>query len=145
MSSRKKAEKRLVGEQKQLDKNPVPGVSVGPKDNNLMEWNAFIFGDVNSPFEGELFELQLSFTNFYPLEAPKVKFLTKIDHPKVGEDGTVHLDILSDTWSPTYHIGEILTSIKALLSNSGSESKVYQETTAAPQVNETQTIFFYFI
>ncbi len=54
----------------------------------------------------------------YPLEAPRVHFLDKIDHPRVGADGKICLGILQDEWSPAYHLSGVLVSIRALMSSS---------------------------
>ena len=138
MSGSQKVEKRLIAERKQLEKHPISGISAAPKDNNLMEWEALIFDveDANSPFKNKFLELRLLFTNDYPLRAPTVKFVTKMYHPNVDQDGTVHLDILSDKWSPTQYIGKILTTIKSLLSNPDLTSPINRDAAVLYRVNK---------
>ena len=44
-----------------------------------------------------------------------MKFITKIFHPNVYNDGKICLDILQNQWSPIYDISAILTSIQIFL------------------------------
>lgn len=43
-----------------------------------------------------------------------MRFLSKIFHPNVYNDGKICLDILQNQWSPIYDIAAILTSSKSL-------------------------------
>lgn len=63
-----------------------------PSENNIMLWNAVIFGPAETPFEDGLFfaialmflgifKLVIEFTEEYPNKAPKVRFISKIFHP----------------------------------------------------------------
>ena len=51
----------------------LPGVSGAPSDNNIMLWNAVIFGPSDTPFEDGTFRLSMEFSEDYPNKAPTVK------------------------------------------------------------------------
>ena len=100
---------------RRLQNERSDSIAGAPDDNNIMSWNAVIFGPAETPWEGGTFKLQLEFSEEYPNKPPKVKFLSKIFHPNVYADGSICLDILQNMWTPIYDITAILTSIQSLL------------------------------
>ncbi|KAF9235904.1 putative UBC11 protein [Melanogaster broomeanus] len=81
-----------------LNPDPPSGVSGSPCPDNIMIWNAVIFGPSDTPFEdGTMF------------------------HPNVYANGELCLDILQNRWSPTYDVAAILTSIPELAARSKSK------------------------
>lgn len=119
---------------KRLQDDPPSGVSGAPTDNNIMIWNAVIFGPHDTPFEDGTFKLTLEFTEEYPNKPPTVRFVSKMFHPNVYADGSICLDILQNRWSPTYDVSAILTSIQSLLDEPNPQSpanalaaQLYQE------------------
>ena len=52
-------------------------------DNNIMLWNAVIFGPHDTPFEDGTFKLTIEFTEEYPNKPPTVRFVSKMFHPNV--------------------------------------------------------------
>ncbi|KHN74886.1 Ubiquitin-conjugating enzyme E2 1 [Toxocara canis] len=114
--------------------DPPAGVSGAPTEDNILMWEAIIFGPQDTPFEDGTFKLTLEFTEEYPNKPPTVKFISKMFHPNVYADGSICLDILQNRWSPTYDVAAILTSIQSLLDepnpNSPANSlaaQLYQE------------------
>nr|CAG4652279.1 EOG090X0GZZ [Triops cancriformis] len=106
------ARRRLMRDFKRLQEDPPAGVSGAPTDNNIMIWNAVIFGPHDTPFEDGTFKLTIEFTEEYPNKPPTVRFVSKMFHPNVYADGGICLDILQNRWSPTYDVSAILTSIQ---------------------------------
>ena len=86
-----------------------------PLTENLMEWEAVILGPEETMWEGGVFKLKLVFSEEYPYKAPDVRFVNKIFHPNVYNDGTICIDILQHHWSPVYDVSAILTSLQSLL------------------------------
>ena len=112
---------------KRLQKDAPIGIQAAPLDNNVMAWQAVIFGPDDTPWEGGTFKLLMEFTEEYPNKPPAVRFLSHIFHPNVYGDGKICLDILQNQWSPIYDIAAILTSIQSLLSDPNPASPANSE------------------
>lgn len=76
-----------------------------------------IEGPQQSPYENGVFNLELFLPDDYPMEAPKVRFLTKIYHPNIDKLGRICLDVLKTNWSPALQIRTVLLSVQALLAS----------------------------
>ncbi|KAG2178064.1 hypothetical protein INT43_003317 [Umbelopsis isabellina] len=125
--------RRLMRDFKRLQKDPPAGISGAPCPDNIMLWNAVIFGPgllfdiAETPFEDGTFKLVLQFDETYPNKPPSVKFVSKMFHPNVYANGELCLDILQNRWSPTYDVAAILTSIQSLLHDPNPNSPANAE------------------
>eukprot|EP00826_Nyctotherus_ovalis_P001744 TRINITY_DN10304_c0_g1_i2.p1 TRINITY_DN10304_c0_g1~~TRINITY_DN10304_c0_g1_i2.p1 ORF type:complete len:153 (-),score=41.92 TRINITY_DN10304_c0_g1_i2:101-559(-) len=132
------ARRKLVRDLKKMEADPpASGVTAAPNENNIMLWQAIIFGPDDTLWEGGVFKLIMEFSEDYPNKAPSVRFLTKLFHPNIYNDGKICLDILQNQWSPIYDMAAILTSIQSLLTDpnpnspaNGEAAKLYQENQA---------------
>ena len=108
--------KRLLKELGQIKLNPPVNCSAGPRnDDNLTIWDATIIGPTDTPYERGVFILEIKFPPDYPFRPPNVKFITKVFHPNISQDGNICLDILKNNWSPALTIEKLLLSICSLL------------------------------
>tara|TARA_B100000902_G_C27086689_1_gene801697 strand:- start:252 stop:746 length:495 start_codon:yes stop_codon:yes gene_type:complete len=118
-----------------INKNPIDGFSVGLVNDNIFHWKGTLIGPRDSLFDGGIFNVEMSFPDNFPLYPPKFKFITKIFHPNIYEDGTVCISILhppgddkygyedaSDRWRPVHTIESIVISIISLLNSPNIES-----------------------
>ncbi|KAH7826595.1 putative Ubiquitin-conjugating enzyme E2 2 [Monocercomonoides exilis] len=119
--------RRLMRDFKNLQQDPPSGITGAPKEDDMMFWNAVIFGPDDTPWEGGTFKLTMQFSEEYPNKPPVVKFVTKIFHPNVYTDGSICLDILQKQWSPIYDVTAILTSIQSLLTDPNPASPANSE------------------
>ncbi|KAJ2808339.1 Ubiquitin-conjugating enzyme E2 2 [Coemansia helicoidea] len=119
--------RRLMRDFKRLQNDPTEGISGAPCPDNIMVWNAVIFGPADTPFEDGTFKLSLTFDESYPNKPPLVKFISRMFHPNVYTNGELCLDILQNRWSPTYDVSAILTSIQSLLHDPNSTSPANAE------------------
>eukprot|EP00349_Pseudokeronopsis_sp_Brazil_P009151 CAMPEP_0202956256 /NCGR_PEP_ID=MMETSP1396-20130829/770_1 /ASSEMBLY_ACC=CAM_ASM_000872 /TAXON_ID= /ORGANISM="Pseudokeronopsis sp., Strain Brazil" /LENGTH=154 /DNA_ID=CAMNT_0049673187 /DNA_START=12 /DNA_END=476 /DNA_ORIENTATION=+ len=125
------AERRLLKDLKKLELDAQnaesSGITATPDEDSLFRWTAIIFGPEETIWEGGIFKLVLEFAEDYPNRPPKVKFLTKMFHPNIYNDGSICLDILQNMWSPVYDISSILTSIQSLLCDPNTKSPANNE------------------
>ncbi|XP_015731368.1 ubiquitin-conjugating enzyme E2 B isoform X1 [Coturnix japonica] len=121
-----------------LQEDPPVGVSGAPSENNIMQWNAVIFGPEGTPFEDGTFKLVIEFSEEYPNKPPTVRFVSKMFHPNVYADGSICLDILQNRWSPTYDVSSILTSIQSLLDEPNPNSPANSQAAQLYQENKRE-------
>lgn len=106
---------RLKNELKELETNPPTNCSANMVSDDIYHWQATILGPEGSPYENGVFYLQILFPQDYPFKPPKVKFITKIYHCNINNNGNICLDILKEQWSPALTISKILLSICSLM------------------------------
>jgi len=116
-------------------KEPVDGVSIGFKDDDIYRWDVTLMGPKDSPYEGGIFKCKMEFPENFPLYPPTFIFDTKIYHPNVYNDGKVCISILhppgddkwgyekaEERWRPVHSVNSIILSIISLLSGPNDES-----------------------
>ncbi|TIA70152.1 hypothetical protein E3P89_02550 [Wallemia ichthyophaga] len=80
-----------------------------------------------SPYDGGVFFLNITFPTDYPFKPPKVSFQTKIYHPNINSNGSICLDILKDQWSPALTISKVLLSICSMLTDPNADDPLSPE------------------
>ena len=68
------ARRRLLRDFKKLQDDKPDGLTASPMEDNIMKWEAIIFGPEDTPWEAGIFFLTLDFTEDYPNKPPSVKF-----------------------------------------------------------------------
>jgi ubiquitin-conjugating enzyme E2 A len=107
---------RLLSDLKAISQEPPDGCSASPQsEDNLYVWSATVFGPDETPWEGGVFSLRITFGEQYPEKPPRVRFTSEMFHPNVYSDGTLCMDIIQDAWSPCHSVCTLLTSIQSLL------------------------------
>jgi len=126
---------RILKELAEINLDPPPGCSAGPKTDDVYLWGASILGPEGTPYAGGVFFLDITFPEDFPYSPPKVslffsnssdlwltvgqqiKFRTRIYHCNINRKGEICLDILKDNWSPALTVSQVLLSIGALLAD----------------------------
>jgi len=75
-------------------------VTVEAKNEQKSIWNITFTGAQGTPHEGGKFVMVADMTDNYPFKAPKCKFLTKIYHPNVTDEGDICKAVYEDDWKP---------------------------------------------
>jgi len=132
------AQRRLMNDLKAIQKEQT--LVAAPRDDNIMIWEAVVPGPDDTPWEGGLFNLVLTFTDEYPNQPPRVKFTTPgVFHPNVYTNGDICLDILKSQWSPAYDVRMLLLSIQSLLAEPNPASAANAE--AAELITSNRTAY----
>eukprot|EP00179_Madagascaria_erythrocladioides_P019236 CAMPEP_0198333140 /NCGR_PEP_ID=MMETSP1450-20131203/18758_1 /TAXON_ID=753684 ORGANISM="Madagascaria erythrocladiodes, Strain CCMP3234" /NCGR_SAMPLE_ID=MMETSP1450 /ASSEMBLY_ACC=CAM_ASM_001115 /LENGTH=357 /DNA_ID=CAMNT_0044037645 /DNA_START=55 /DNA_END=1124 /DNA_ORIENTATION=- len=97
-------------------------------DDDLRNWLVYIEGAKGTMYEGGVFKLRMTFPETYPMEPPKLVFLSEFWHPNVYTDGTVCMSILhkpgndpmsgerpEERWLPTQTVNTVLLSLISML------------------------------
>uniref|UniRef100_UPI00038C0566 ubiquitin-conjugating enzyme E2 R2-like n=1 Tax=Ictidomys tridecemlineatus TaxID=43179 RepID=UPI00038C0566 len=116
------SQKALMLQLKSLQEEPVD-------ESDLYNWEVAIFGPPNTLYEGGYFKAHIKFPIDYPYSPPTFRFLTKMWHPNIYENGDVCPWILhppvddpqsgelpSERRNPTQNVRTILLSGISLLS-----------------------------
>merc|ERR1711966_534112 len=128
--------KRIEKETQKLSAEPPPGVQAEPDKENYRYFHILMAGPEGTPYQGGTYKLELFLPEGYPMEPPKVRFLTKIYHPNIDKLGRICLDVLKDKWSPALQIRTVLISIQALLSAPNPDDPLSEKVAAAWKEDE---------
>lgn len=113
---------RLMKDYKKIEKEEIDGINACPEENNIYKWDGYIIGPDETPWENGVFKITMEFPVEYPSKPPNIKFISKIFHPNVYNDGRICLDILDKNWSPVYDVCSILISLRSLLTDPNENS-----------------------
>lgn len=125
---------------RKLQQDLPESICASPVDSDIFQWQAVILGPDNTEWEGGIFTLSLAFPEDYPNKPPRVKFLSRIFHPNVYQDGSICLDILQNEWSPVFDVHGILISIQSLLTDPNNKSPANNEAATLYLENRTEYI-----
>ncbi|RCN40527.1 ubiquitin--protein ligase [Ancylostoma caninum] len=125
----------LAMELKNIESQPLEGFTISASDDNLFVWTVGIYGPPNTLYQGGYFKAVIRFPPNYPYSPPSMKFLTKVWHPNVYENGDLCISILHppvddphsgelpcERWNPTQSVRTILLSVISLLNEPNTSS-----------------------
>mmetsp|Transcript_24348 Transcript_24348/g.56722 ORF Transcript_24348/g.56722 Transcript_24348/m.56722 type:complete len:148 (+) Transcript_24348:2-445(+) len=119
--------RRIKKELEDLAREPPANCSAGPVGDDMFHWQATIVGPSESPYEGGVFNLTITFPTDYPFKPPTVRFTTKVYHPNINASGGICVDILKTEWSPALTISKVLLSICSLLTDPNPDDPLVPE------------------
>ncbi|KAI0446477.1 UBC-like protein [Xylaria telfairii] len=114
---------RMMAERAGLEEEN-PDYKVFFKDDNMLDFEAYIYGPEDSLYRHKLVKLRFTIPDQYPLMPPQVHFVQYSGgrvHPNLYVDGKVCLSILGtwpgEPWTPGLSIHVVLISIRSILDN----------------------------
>jgi ubiquitin-conjugating enzyme E2 R len=130
------AVRALALELKSLQEDPLEGIrSRLVNEDNIFEWEVALFGPPDTLYQGGYFKAHMKFPSDYPYSPPSVRFITKVWHPNVYENGDLCISILHppvddphsgelpcERWNPTQNVRTILLSVVSLLNEPNTYS-----------------------
>jgi len=130
------AVRALALEYKSLQEEPVEGFRVKlVNDEDMFVWEVALFGPPDTLYQGGYFKAHLKFPSDYPYNPPSVRFLCKVWHPNVYENGDLCISILHppvddpqsgelpcERWNPTQSVRTVLLSVVSLLNEPNTSS-----------------------
>lgn len=136
MAKARSSQKVLALELKRLEDEPVEGFTISlVNDSNLYEWKCIIFGPPDTIYAGAYFKALMRFPFDYPYSPPSFRFLNKMYHPNIYDNGEVCISILhppiddpqsgelpSERWNPTQTVRTVLLSVISLLMEPNTSS-----------------------
>lgn len=124
------ATRRIQKELQEIMKDPISEFSINAE--NITSWEAVLIGPQNSPYAKGIFNIKIDFPTDYPFKPPTIKFLTKIYHPNIDENGSICMTILKpDSWKPATKMHMVLNQIVLLLNEPNPDDPL--ETAIAEQ------------
>ncbi|CAG8514831.1 14808_t:CDS:2 [Funneliformis mosseae] len=134
---------RMKRELEILECDPPPGIVCYPIDDSLLHFCSQIKGPKDTPYEDGLFKVDVQIPSRYPMEPPKMQFITPIYHPNVDDAGRICLDILkmppNGSWKPSLNISTTLTSLSILMADPNPDDPLLVE--IASEFKENKSLF----
>ena len=117
------SKKRLIHDMEILTKKPIEGSFVHWTEDNLYTPKVIIIGSKGTPYENGFYCIQFKFTDKFPFEPPKAKYLTtdgKVRmNPNLYANGKVCLSLLGTwsgpQWTSCQNLSTIILSIMSIL------------------------------
>ncbi|KAK9763336.1 ubiquitin-conjugating enzyme E2 S [Basidiobolus ranarum] len=119
--------KQIIRDLYFLHLNPIQDIRVIINENDLFDFQVWIYGPTGTPYENGAFRVKLMFTSEFPHTPPDCKFLTKIFHPNISPSGEVCVNTLRCDWHPSLGVRHILMMLRCLLIQPNPESALNEE------------------
>lgn len=119
-------QQRLNKELTKLTNTPPQGICVFRKDdNNSNILEAKLTGPENSPYKTGIFTIEILIPDNYPFSPPNIKFITKVYHPNIDDNGRICLDLIkmppTGSWKPTISLEGLLIAVRMLLESPNAD------------------------
>ncbi|CAM4879968.1 unnamed protein product [Rotaria socialis] len=107
--------RRIMLEINNLNKLQLKNFDFFISKENIFFWKIIMHGETGTPYSDGRWLLFIEFPQIYPEQPPDIRFITKIYHCNVNDDGKICHDILGTAWAHKTSMYNVFMEILRLL------------------------------
>lgn len=109
-------------------------------DNEITKFICRYVIEDSKYYSGGIFDVQFKLNSDYPISPPVVKFLTRIWHPNINEDGVICFSLISKDYKPIFSLSRIVYGLRSLIELPNYTDPINKEAGICLECNEDEFI-----